>query len=408
MCSIQRTGYYRCAVHVGRKGDAAERGEYVVREGRYRNLLLRSERRAKSEVFVAGGHGNMPTWAQHQPHLFWQAADQYERSNGSTYREIEAAFPRQLSPAGRLKVVAALINRIPGKSHAYTWGIHNQIASDGGEQPHVHLIWSERIQDGIDRPPERFFARAAVEITCRKTSKKAPVDPTAGGCRKAGHGAPEFLAYIRQTWEELVNRQLTHEGSQIRVDRRSYTDRRAAATADGDMALAQSLEVTPGFHLGPKAWAMERRGVVTELGERNRLIWARNALRQAGTEEYRLSAEQAEAEMLIDMKLAQLNIARRTYMVGRDDPRWDAYELELRRITGSELSVLPSLVESSLQDMDDLFTALADALEAQGFGVEELARRVAVALVEMEPPREEVSGEYHADDNELGTAFEPS
>ncbi|WP_206518732.1 MULTISPECIES: hypothetical protein [Xanthomonas] len=83
MGSIQHTGYYRCAVHVGRKGDAAERGEYVVREGRYRNLLLRPERRAKSEMFVAGGFGNMPAWAQHQPHLFWQAADQYERTNGS-------------------------------------------------------------------------------------------------------------------------------------------------------------------------------------------------------------------------------------------------------------------------------------------------------------------------------------
>ncbi|MBO9745970.1 MobA/MobL family protein [Xanthomonas phaseoli pv. dieffenbachiae] len=347
----------------------------------------------------------MPTWAQHEPHLFWRAADQYERSNGSTYREIEAAFPRQLSAEGRLRVVAALIDRIPGKFHAYTWGIHNQIASDGGEQPHVHLIWSERIQDGIDRSPERFFARAAAATTCRETGKKRPVAPAAGGCRKAGHGSPEFLAYIRQTWEELVNRQLTLEGSQIRVDRRSYADRRAAAAADGDMALAQTLEVTPGFHLGPKASAMERRGVATELGERNRLIRARNALRQAGAEEYTLSTEQVETEMLIDMKLAQLNIARRTYMVGRDDPRWGAYERELRRIAGSELSVMPSLVESSLQDMDDLFTALADALETQGFGVDELARRVTVALDQVEPSLEEISREGGDD---FDTAFEPS
>ncbi|WAW94269.1 MobA/MobL family protein [Xanthomonas citri pv. malvacearum] len=408
MGSIQHTGYYRCAVHVYRKGDAAERGEYVVREGRYRNLLLRPERRAKSEMFVAGGFGNMPAWAQHQPHLFWQADDQYERTNGSTYREIEAAFPRQLSPEGRQKVVAALIDQIPGKCHAYTWGIHNQIASDGGEQPHVHLIWSERIQDGIDRPPERFFARAAAGVTCKKTGNKAPVDPAAGGCRKAGHGSPEFLAYIRQTWEELVNRQLSLEGSQIRVDRRSYADRRVAAAADGDMALAQSLEVIPGFHLGPKAWAMERRGMVTELGGRNRLIRARNVLKQVGDEEYALSTEQAKAEMLIDMKLARLSIARRTYMVGRDDPRWGAYELELRRIVGSGIALPPDLVESSLQDMGDLFTALADALEAQGFGVEELARRVAVELTKVEPHSEENSGEHRPDGGDFDTAFEPS
>ena len=39
-------------------------------------------------------YGNMPKWAEHNPITFWEAADLYERKNGSTYREYEIALPR--------------------------------------------------------------------------------------------------------------------------------------------------------------------------------------------------------------------------------------------------------------------------------------------------------------------------
>gem|GEM_PF-6437975 len=65
-------------------------------------------------------------------------------------------------------------------------------------------------------------------------------------------------------------------------------------------------------------------------------------------------------------------------------------------------------MESSLQDMGDLFTTLTDALAAQGYGVEEFARRVAVELSKVEPPKGEISGEHHPDGGGIDTAFEPS
>ncbi|MGK3681354.1 hypothetical protein ACSLOD_28105, partial [Escherichia coli] len=41
-------------------------------------------------------------WARDNPSHFWQAADQFERANGSTYRELEIALPRELTPEQRL------------------------------------------------------------------------------------------------------------------------------------------------------------------------------------------------------------------------------------------------------------------------------------------------------------------
>ena len=47
-----------------------------------------------------------------------------------------------------------------GNKHAYTWAIHTPKASiEGGEQPHAHIMFSERTQDGINRSPDQFFKR---------------------------------------------------------------------------------------------------------------------------------------------------------------------------------------------------------------------------------------------------------
>ncbi|MCL9358555.1 hypothetical protein MU767_23775, partial [Salmonella enterica subsp. enterica serovar Enteritidis] len=37
---------------------------------------------------------------------------------------------------------------------------HNPKASiDGGEQPHAHIMMSQRINDGMERSPEQYFRR---------------------------------------------------------------------------------------------------------------------------------------------------------------------------------------------------------------------------------------------------------
>ncbi len=60
----------------------------------------------------------MPLWAQSDPVAFWRAADDYERVNGTTYREMEIAIPRELSVEDRTEFVRAFVRQEIGNAHA--------------------------------------------------------------------------------------------------------------------------------------------------------------------------------------------------------------------------------------------------------------------------------------------------
>jgi hypothetical protein len=173
----------------------------------------------------ATGYGNLPAWAEHEPALFWSAADRYERANGATYREIEIALPRELNPAQRQELVLDFIRHEIGERHAHQWAIHNPGAAlAGGEQPHAHLMYSERTLDGIDRDPEQYFKRYNAK------------HPDLGGCRKDSAGTEERLLETRQRWAEVQNAHLQQHGHAARVDHRSLAD--------------QGIDRAPEQHLG--------------------------------------------------------------------------------------------------------------------------------------------------------------
>lgn len=67
----------------------------------------------------------------------------------------------------------------------------------------------------------------------------------------------------RRRWAELVNTALERAGFEARVDHRTLEE--------------QGIERLPLAHLGPVATRMERRGIQTELGNRNRDIKEQNS-----------------------------------------------------------------------------------------------------------------------------------
>lgn len=217
----------RLSVKVGKVGKAEPHAAYISRMGKYADRLNRGER------LEATGHGNMPAWAEHNPLNFWQAADQNERSNGSTYREFELSLPRELNPEQRRELVDDWIKQEIGTAYAYQYAIHNPQASDGEEQPHAHLMFSERRLDGIDRDPEQFFKRY--------NSKH----PERGGAKKDNTGKDrktrrEEIKAQRDRWEKLTNSHLDRAGSSARIDMRSYKD--------------QGLDVQPEKKMLPSEW----------------------------------------------------------------------------------------------------------------------------------------------------------
>ncbi|EFA5976951.1 MobA/MobL family protein, partial [Escherichia coli] len=143
----------RLSVKVGKAGKASPHAAYIARIGQYEKRLERGEKLEASEF------GNMPKWAASNPLQFWEAADANERKNGTTYREFEIALPREMNPAQRLELVRDFVEQEIGDRHAYQFAIHTPTAADGGEQPHAHVMFSERQVDGIDRDPEQYFKR---------------------------------------------------------------------------------------------------------------------------------------------------------------------------------------------------------------------------------------------------------
>ncbi|MQU56099.1 hypothetical protein GHO03_24690, partial [Pseudomonas sp. FSL R10-1339] len=87
----------RLSVKVGKAGKASPHAAYIARLGQY------EKRREQGEKLEASEFGNMPKWAATNPLHLWEAADAYERKNGTTYRELEIALPREMNPAQRLE-----------------------------------------------------------------------------------------------------------------------------------------------------------------------------------------------------------------------------------------------------------------------------------------------------------------
>ena len=207
----------RLSMKVGKAGKAGPHAAYIAREGQYANRLERGERLEATEA------GNMPAWAQSNPLAFWQAADAYERKNGTTYREMEIALPRELDAEQRAALVREFVRQEIGDRHAYQWAIHVPTAADGGEQPHVHLMFSERQVDGIDRDPEQYFKRYNAKHPERGGARKG-YGPSAGQTLTKAERAAE-LKELRGRWEAMCNAHLERAGVEQRIDMRSHAER---------------------------------------------------------------------------------------------------------------------------------------------------------------------------------------
>lgn len=207
----------RLSMKVGKAGKAAPHAAYIARQGQYADRLERGEKLEATEA------GNMPAWAQSNPLAFWQAADAFERKNGTTYREMEIALPRELDAEQRAALVREFVRQEIGERHAYQWAIHVPTAADGQAQPHVHLMFSERQRDGIERDPEQYFkrynAKAPEKGGCRKG-----YGPSAGQTLTRAERAAELKA-LRGRWETLCNAHLERAGVEQRIDMRSHAER---------------------------------------------------------------------------------------------------------------------------------------------------------------------------------------
>jgi hypothetical protein len=250
--------YHLTAKTVSRTGNgnasAKSRHDYIVREGRYAG--------DKNEV-ADRQSGNMPAWAATSPGAYWTAADEHERANGRLCKQLEFALPVELSPEQQRELVHQYVDALTTTADGklpYSYAIHHGIHHGGGDNPHCHLMVSERVRDEHDRTAATWFRRAAQ-------------DPGKGGARKTELLKPkEWLITARERWSAMANQALEVAGHDARIDHRTLA--------------AQGIDRPASLHLGPAASAIERQDVRTRRGDYNRQIAQLAAL----------EAEEAELE----------------------------------------------------------------------------------------------------------------
>jgi len=240
---------------------ASAKDDYIEREGRYSG--------DRSEVEHTES-GNMPEWAEDDAHAYWEAADTHERANGRLFREVEFALPNELDEGGRRELALKFAQSLTAEERLpYTLAIHRGLSDEPGkpDNPHCHLMISERMNDGLDRTPQTWFKRYNAK------------QPQRGGARKSTATRPvEWLELTRERWAGMANAALERAGSDERIDQRSHEDRFWDAVESGNEQEAERLEMQqPGVHVGPTSKAMERSGRRRRRAALQRQIEAFNA-----------------------------------------------------------------------------------------------------------------------------------
>lgn len=217
---------YHLKVKNGLKGTGLKHAQYIERDdsyvssysvsenGGHYDYITRANRYSHKQDLVAAESGNLPVWAKTADD-FWAAADKYERANGRTYRELEISLPRELTDSQNIELIRQLVKDVLGsRSFTYTWAYHKPIAADGEENPHVHLMFSEREHDGIPRNAWQFFRRYNTK------------NPHLGGAKKNRYfGSRMFVSSVREQWTNTCNEYLRLQDVSARIDHRSYEDR---------------------------------------------------------------------------------------------------------------------------------------------------------------------------------------
>jgi MobA/MobL family len=247
------SGCFHLSFRSGSRGGgacASSAYAYISRTGEY------SGPDRDEAIYEESGH--MPSWAADDAAEYWDAADLHERANGRLYVSADFALPLDLDREDQIVLARAFVAELTDEEKLpYTLAIHAGLDADGEEHnPHAHLMFSERQNDGIERERDLWFRRADPEHSEQGGAPKS----------RSVHGR-EWVEHARERWAELTNAALARSGRTARVDHRSYE--------------RQGIDREPGQHYGPSALHLIDRGHQSERLERAADVADRDEVIQA-------------------------------------------------------------------------------------------------------------------------------
>lgn len=176
-----------------------------------------------ADSFIMAPSGS-PDWASDRNKL-WSTVELAEkRKDAQLARELNVALPIELSQSESTELLRRYV-----QTSFVDQGMIADIALHDmdSENPHAHVMLTLReIKEGVF------------------------------GNKNRDWNAKDQLIGWRENWEKEVNQQLEMSGHEARIDHRSLKD--------------QGSERLPSIHLGPHVHAMEKRGIKTDRGDRNR------------------------------------------------------------------------------------------------------------------------------------------
>lgn len=195
---------------------------------------------------MTGNH--LPKWAEGSALRFFHAADRFERANGERYKEIVFSLPNELPIEKSREILDRFLEKHL-KDYYYAWAIHEKAGSMslGERHPHVHIMFSTRELDDLERRQERN-----PEMFFKRVNKKYP---ERGGCEKSekwrGKNRAEYLFRMRQDYAAIQNEVLEKHGVPSRVDALSLEVQKMNAELRGDFVLAEILDRVAERHTDP-------------------------------------------------------------------------------------------------------------------------------------------------------------
>jgi hypothetical protein len=187
--------------------------QYLTREGRYAPkqeqvayLTRTSQATADRDDLVHQEVANLPAWAHGDAAGFFARAEHHERANGRYATTWQLALPKELTRDEQLTMARDFL-ATHLESKAYLWVLHDPVNAQGEHQPHIHVLFSERTHDGIERSgPAHYF---------KQWNRQ---QPERGGCRKDPWFTQRSSVYeIRAAWCDWSNYTMERAGHEARL-----------------------------------------------------------------------------------------------------------------------------------------------------------------------------------------------
>jgi hypothetical protein len=246
-CVVQMAAYYArdklYCEHNGQTYSTPKRGDLV-----YTEILLPNH--APREYFIR--------------EKLWNAVEQVEKSRDAILaRTLRFSLPRGWSHQTSMKESRCYLQDFfVSRGMCADMFIHDK----GDGNPHVHVLLTTRSlgEDGEWLLKQRRNYLLNADGTRRR-------DPVTGhfilgkSIKTNDWDDRENIELWRKAWAETCNRELERVGSE-RVTHMSYA--------------RQGLDIEPTMHMGRAVIELERRGIMTDRGDENRSIEARNRDRE--------------------------------------------------------------------------------------------------------------------------------